>query len=408
MLKEKKYDRVLMIALLVFNMGSATTTMLGVRELLPNVLAQSFGISIQLTLFIMLAGLAMRNHHFSRWIIVVVCAAFSIYTSYWYYFGMLASEKASLDAMAKAEETHGRLVSVLYTPNRQQYDRYLLEAETNWELSRKERESGITTGIPNKFGPAAEKFAQTAVAADENAARMAADVKLVGDIIGKRAETPQELYEHDMLAWQSAPGSWRADVPQPRRSDYIDAAMEVGFFTPIYMLMRWDINALGALLLAFLVDGISILIGTKIRAGRKSTVQTMANKAAESIKEWKDAISTIRSARKYNGLPRRSTAGFDVEALKIPIEIVVADDPTKGAQFLIRFYGAINPKNKTFDFKGCMERQNSTIRMATRMLFDMMCSKRCGWMKYDKSVTLPSYGGSAERLSDLRDGLTVS
>src|SRR5262245_21346393 len=62
----------LLVLLLILNIRTAYTTVLGARQMLPYPMSDVLGLAIQGMLFLVLAGFALREHMVRKWTLVIV------------------------------------------------------------------------------------------------------------------------------------------------------------------------------------------------------------------------------------------------------------------------------------------------------------------------------------------------
>src|SRR5687768_8527189 len=119
----------LLLLLLVLNIRSAYTTVIGSRQLMPYPMADIFGISIQTMLFLVLAGFALKEAVVRKWTVVVVFATICIYASFFSYYDELAGTADAQEQLDSALITHATFVSAIYQPARSRIDTLAREAE---------------------------------------------------------------------------------------------------------------------------------------------------------------------------------------------------------------------------------------------------------------------------------------
>src|SRR5262245_59416855 len=98
-----------MVLLTGLNVGSALTTVLGARQVLPWPMSDILGVSVQAILFMMLAGFASQHAPIRKWIVVAVFASACVYCSFFTYYGRLAKTQDESKQMAKALVAHAHL-----------------------------------------------------------------------------------------------------------------------------------------------------------------------------------------------------------------------------------------------------------------------------------------------------------
>lgn len=241
-------DIALLVLLAVLNIGSAYTTIIGARQILPAGLSDMVGAAVQAMLFLMLAGFAMNRSVVRRWMAIGLFAFASIYTSFFTYYEQLAKEADLRVQLDKAMQSHATLVSQVYQPARSRADKLSSEAEAMIDLADREANRGSTTGVKG-YGPVARKYAEQGNRMLREAKGLEADVNRLQphfefDMTGL---TPEQVYRNDLEAWQLAPSDWKAEVPAPLRNDYVDLTAQVALLTPYNRVRSGEMPALTAL-----------------------------------------------------------------------------------------------------------------------------------------------------------------
>ena len=365
-----------MLALL--NVGSAYTTVLGARQILPDGMADVIGFSVQIMLFLMLAGFAVREAVFQRWVAVTVFAAASIYTSFFTYYQELAKDADEQVQMDGALRSHAAFVSAIYQPARSRIDKMRAEAEAMFDLARLEHERGGTTGVKG-YGPRAKQYADQGTEMKREADGLNADLERLEPHFEYEVEglTPDDVYRKDLEAWQLTPAEWKEDVPIPNREDYVDLSASVALLTPYNRIMEGDTPAMTALGLATMVDGIAIFLGTAIMARRRETGEVLS----ERIGQFRKTMKMVREAA-VGEIPDGTKEGVLKEdaQLEDAMGIVHLRIAGRGSEFLTTFYQAIHPETFALDFSGLQRSPNATYRIAARMLVDQLRAPELGWV----------------------------
>jgi len=375
-------DKVLLFLLLVLNIGSAITTVMGARQVLPSPLAEVLGLAVQGMLFLLLAGAAARHAPLRKWFVVGVFACFSVYTSFFTYYRTLAGEAVAEAGLDQAHQAHAAFVSAVYAPVLSQAGRLEEQARQHYDLASREGKAGVTTGQVG-FGPVARQYADQARQEEEQAALLRADL----DRLQPAFEAPVEglsadgLYASDLAAWQAAPEDWKASVPAPDRGAYVDLEQQVDLLTPFYKVRRGELPAVVALLIALLVDGICVLLGTAIQGRSGPVVETVSGRAATLVEQTKDGVAQVRAAWDRPGVPRPALARARAAAeLEDPMQVVLLRIQGRGSDFLGALYEAIHPETGEVELGGLLSHDNPSFRIAARMLADRLRQPKLGWL----------------------------
>ncbi len=374
-------DWVLLVLLLLLNVGSAYTTIVGAKQILPEGMAEIIGGSVQLMLFLMLAGFAVNRSVVRRWTAIFLFAFASVYTSFFTYYDELASEAELRAQLDRALQAHATLVSDVYQPARSRADKLDSEAEALIDLADREASRGSTTGVSG-YGPVARKYAQEGNLKKVEAQRLHADIERLQPHFEYDYEglTAEAVYQRDLSAWQLAPKDWKEDVPAPVRGDYVDMKAEVALLTPYHRVSAGEMPALTALFLALLVDGIAIFLGTAIVDGRP--LYEASEHFSGVIKQGREGMGLLQSAFTGREPERKSRVPPPVEEeLTLEVDLRV-EGPL--SSFLSTFYHAIHPETLELDYEGLLRHEKESYHVATRMLVDHLRDPAYGWLEVDR------------------------
>lgn len=374
-------DRVLLFLLVILNLGSAYTTILGARHVLPRPMSDVVGLTVQVMLFVTLAGFAARHAPIRKWFVVTVLAMASIYTSYFTYYDRLAAKADANAKFDRAMQAHAAFVSAAYQPTLSKITQLDQEAAERFAQANQEGRSGITTGVVG-YGPVARKLAAEATAKQVESARLKADLERLKDRYEYDPEglTAEQIYSRDLAAWQMSPDSWKSTVPTPERGVYVDLEQEVKLLTPFYKIQRGEAPAVAALLLALLVDGVAILLGTALHSGGRPPLESASRTATTWIAQAKDANAQVQAAWKRPGVIEDAPVAARAE-LEDALRVVILRIQGRGSDFLSAVYQAIHPETGALDYAALQGHPNGTYRIAARMLVDRLRGPRLGWVE---------------------------
>lgn len=366
----------LMILLILLNLRSAYTTVLGARQMLPWPMSDVLGMAIQAMLFLVLGGFALTQAPIRKWIMVVVFAAACIYASFFAVYEELAGKADDRAQLDRALQAHAALVSEVYQPARSRIETLGREADALFELAEREAGRGSTTGVSG-YGPQAKKYAAEAGAKKVEAEKLQADLDRLQPLFEYETETldPEEIYQRDLKAWQNSPADWKANVPMPVRSQYVDLNAQVALLTPVQRVKEGDQTAIIALTLAALVDGIAIFLGSAIDIRQKRT--TWSEQVAKMIGQAKSSTAVVRQAI---ARPALTDTKHEAQLLDDALQVVDLRIAGRGSDFLTTFYQAIHPETGALDFQGLQRHPNPTYRIAARMLVDQLRHPQLRWV----------------------------
>ena len=364
-------DWALLILLALLNIGSAYTTIVGARQILPPGMSDILGAAVQAMLFLMLAGFAVNRSVIRRWMAITLFAAASIYTSFFTYYEQLAKEADQRAQLDRALQVHAVLVSQVYQPARSRSDQLNSEAEAKINLADREANRGSTTGVKG-YGPVARRYAEEGNLLLVQAQRLEADVDRLQPHFEFEVEglNPEEVYRRDLKAWQLAPNEWKDGVPAPVRSEYVDLEAQVALLTPYNRVMSGELPALTALGLAAMVDGIAIFLGTAIQARRQPPMQAVSASVANVIQQVRTSKKLVSDA--WSKEAEDKPPPIDESRLEGPLQIVHLRVVGNGSDFLTTFYQAIHPETYILDYQSLQRHTEPTYHIAARMLVDQL------------------------------------
>jgi len=365
--KEKKRDKRLLAALLVLNGVSGSTTISGAAKILPLAVGIPAGLIIQVLLFILLSGLTASHAPIRKWAAVIVLSFFSVYTSFFAYYGQMTQDSQGQIASDRAIEAHHRLVAQVLTPLKDEARSYKEKAAHQRKLSEAEASEGITTGLLG-LGPKARKFA---LKAKEFEAEYAIRKALIAEIENKfnyklEGLKPAQIIAKDRQALALVPQEYRGDYTI-KRSQYVDKETDVDILTPYYKVKRSELSAISALGLAGTIDGLIVWLGTAIIIQQRSSLPEILRKLK---KFWATIIKVSGQSATPDLMPE------DAKMLEIPLDIVT-NLGVPPALFLLVFYGAIDESTGKINY-AFLEKNEKAI-VFYKMLLDSM--RKLGWVK---------------------------
>ncbi|MDF5711447.1 MAG: hypothetical protein PUP90_28170 [Nostoc sp. S4] len=374
-------DYLLIFLLAVFNVVSGYTTIKGVKILLNNLaLAAFLGGFIQLALFLTLAEFMLRRAHLRKWITVIFFTFGSVYTSFFTYYTNQASEINTVLANNKATQAHNKLVADVYTPMNDYLSQLQQDAKILRRKADEEVDTGLTTGIVGR-GKVAKNFEEQALEKEEEAKQFE---KTVNDLRPKfnydlKGLPPEEILERDRDALATVPQRFRNNYEYLKRSNYINSENDVSILTPYLKLNSQDIDekrpAFISLLIATLIDGMSILLGTAItiKRDRRSPILRFARFIANIISDIKSAFTEIRDALIH---PAKGD-----EKLSEASEMLTLELRGRGSDFLKEFRRAIHEKSPhNIDRSFFETHPEQSYLDSFDILIDQLSNPQLGWI----------------------------
>lgn len=381
--RSEERDHVLMIILLIFNLGSGYTTIKGVEILLgiPS-LAWLIGGFIQLALFLTLSEFMLKKAKLLKWIAIVIFSLCSVYTSFFTYYTNLAGTTNIQLAYDKAAQAHNKLVADVYTPMKNHLDKLEKDAATLNRKAEEEKRGGIS---PLKGeGPEYRKFNVEAIEKRTEAEQFKKTLDQLSAKFNYDLEglDPRKIMERDREALASVPQEFRNNYKELNRSTYINTDDDISFFSPYLKLTSPDKNqsrpAFVSLVIAGLVDGMSILLGTgiSIKRSQRPVIPTL-------IRSMRGYMREIRKA--FTDHPHLPGNTDGPEAPDV-VDMITFSLRGKGSQFLQDFYNAISSiQPHSIDSRVFLEHQEKTYQESFRYLTDILRDPQLGWISLNQN-----------------------
>jgi hypothetical protein len=385
-------DYLLIVLLAIFNLVSGYTTIKGAEQVLGNFsLAFFLGGFIQLGLFLMLSDFVMRRAHLRKWMAVIVFTFISVYTSFFTYYTTLASETNKQLAYNKAVQAHNRLIEDVYTPIKERLSQLQEDSKITRRKAQEEASIGLTTGITGR-GPVAQSFEEQALEKEEEAKQFASTVeelepKFEYDLKGLE---PKDILERDGQALAAVPEKFRNHYQDLKRTSYINPEDEISILTPYLKVKSPDPNqrrpGIISFLLALLVDGMSIMLGTAItiKHNSRSPFLVAGEFIADLINDIKSAINMIinASGKPGNILHQSKLAEIKSELTETlqRITTLLENRGGKGTEFLEYFDKSIRENEAhVIDINSLQE--NKKYQQGFRLLIDKLKDPKIGWVR---------------------------
>jgi hypothetical protein len=368
-------DRVLLGLLFALNVVSAFTTVVGARMVLPWPMSDVLGLAVQALLFLALSGYVAGHAPVRRWLVVGVFSFLSVYTSFFAYYDQLTGDALASGNLDRARQAHARFVDAVWQPQQAEVDALERKAAQLFALAEREGTGGVTTGRTG-YGPVARQYAEEARQTEALAAERRADLERLRPRFEVDADalTADALYLWDLNTWQSAPDPWKADAPLPARADWLDLDQEVALVTPFAKIQRGETAAVAALLMALLVDGTAIVLGTAVTRRRAGLLPTVREQLVGTVRQVKDAGAAVSTA-----WSRPGESGEPEPAGLLPARLVLRVTG-RGTDFLGAVYEALHPETAVLDAGRLLDHDDPTFRIAARVLLDRLRDPSVGWI----------------------------
>lgn len=385
---ENQRDSKLFQAIGILNIASATTTIQGAKSILPNsFIAITTGSGIQLLLLFLLSGFTLNHAPKRKWTAALILSFFSIYTSFFSYYGELTKDLDKQNKVNKAINAHANLKLEVLTSMENSLRLKKEKADEKQKLFKGEETKGLDSGNGGGYGDNARKLEKEfndASIAYENLKSLINQLrpKFEYDIEGLNAN---EIYRKDLQAFSSVDKQYHNGY-QLKQSDYIDQDLEIAFTTPFNQLKKFNTNAIASIIMAILLDGLIIMLSTAIIIKplklKKSIFEKFANKYSRFVREKKSYEKTISIEK--NKPAQSYTTSSDLEQLKIPLDIIEKFGK-KPQVFLIYLYKATDYKTFKID-SSFLKKQGEGTYIIYTMLLDRLRSPGLEWVKHEQGT----------------------
>lgn len=284
--EKSKRDWPLVGALTILNLGSGFTTVRGMLQIFPSFFAYPMGVTIQGILFALVSRLFLKHAPLIKWIVVGCFSTFSVYTSFFAYYDLLTGETREKARIERANSGHKSLVGEVFTPIQNKVNS--LESEIGIINKKiKDEIQGERGGRDEGCGKVCQQLKEEKEMVEGQKAQVEPLVNRLQPWFQYNLEdkSPEEIFDADLKALAEVgenclpkellsqlnttclPDKYlRALNPQnpeyrELRSTYIDPDLEVDFVAPILKVRKGESSAIGAAIMALLIDGCIILLG---------------------------------------------------------------------------------------------------------------------------------------------------
>ncbi|MEO0834557.1 MAG: hypothetical protein AAFY16_00855, partial [Cyanobacteria bacterium J06642_3] len=287
-----KINKTLLGALAVLNVTSGYTTIKGALQLFPLPLAWSVGGVIQTLLFFSTSRYILNHAPKRRWLTILIGSILSIYTGFFAYYEFLTGEQRRTPQQ-RAEDAHNRLIEEIYNPIKNKI--VGLESQIAIKAQRIENEiaGNRVAGLPG-CGDICQQLKIEREDVEQNFAQLSPVEETLRplfeyDLTGK---SPEEIFALDIRAIASVPlnclpqdlefdclpEQYESLDPsssqyQELRDLYLDQDSTYILLRPFHKIRQREAPAIAAGLLALIVDGLIIALGTgvEIRPQKKKS-----------------------------------------------------------------------------------------------------------------------------------------
>ena len=384
-------DIALLVPLLLLNLVSGYTTIKGANLALGDIgAAIAVGISVQGILFILLSGWAAKHAPMRKWIAIAVFGFFSVYTSFFTYYDTFNTGDQMLGAsMVQAEESHQNIMTTVVNPFLAEYGEVSSEyASLNKSIIREESGEG-TTGIAGR-GPVARELAERRTALEPELLRLQTIERKIDELKEQaenlESDNPEALFKIDTSIWETLPASYHREEHKPQRVNYFSQSSRYKLLAPMLTLTNTDTHsnrepAVAALIIAAVIDGISILLGTAIEKGKKRTpFEGVTYLLVQTIWGLKKAVKTLFHYLRRPGYRYVSVVSSETSMARDAVYLIKLKLNDRGSDFLSSFLRAVDPVARKIDYTTLQAEKDATVRTGFRLLLEAFRHPSLNWV----------------------------
>jgi hypothetical protein len=383
-------DRILISMIFLMTLGSGYTTVMGAKEIFPTEgTGILVGIGAQVTLFLLLTNLVLKNAPFRKWFVSSILVAFSIYTSYFSYYDTIARDDNSQKVYDKAVVAHQVVKSTFYIPLKVKLENTINERNNVVYQEKKEVEGEGSTQVKG-IGSQSKRYASESIRLDSEIAKLKV-IESIKDLFeyDTKGLKPEDILDKDRKAVAAIPTdllpkSYNESNIQSfiKRDDYIEEASNIKFLLPYQRLIQGDRVAQISFFIACMVDGAMILLSTAVDTTGKSSFRRTAMALSHTITDFKSLIATIIVAFEKEPVPHDST-GFETDALDQGVDYVSIQLQGKGTEFLEFFVESIDPYTLIINRSALSKHSEPTFRTSYSILLNALSSTQKQWCKLE-------------------------
>jgi hypothetical protein len=392
-------DVFLMIPLILLNLVSGYTTIKGADLVLGHLgVAVIAGISIQGILFILLSGYAAKHAPVRKWLAVLVFSFFSIYTSFFAYHNTFVANDTRADAAAiVANSSHRKFEDEIATPFINDYRR--IESQYNNLNNKIEREQdGLGLSGQVGIGPETRKLMNQRDALETQLLQIKSAALEVEKGLASFNDLlpgdPDAVHELDTSIWLNIPEAYRQNVPTgyegPDRDEYSNPTDRYELLAPILTLI--DSNpesnreiSVAALVIAGVIDGVSIVLGTAIdKKKKRAPFEEMAFFLSQTLWGAKKAKKTFLYYWEKPSYRYLAVKDAETTIASDAVYLVELKLNKRGSEFLSNFLNAVDPISKKIDYARLCAEPEPTLRIGFRLLLEAFRDPSLSWVSTSK------------------------
>ncbi|MEA5604808.1 hypothetical protein [Nostoc sp. UHCC 0252] len=288
-------DKNLLAALTVLNVVSGFTTIIGTVQIFPGLVGYISGATIQGTLFLLLSGSAAKHAPKLKWLTIASFSIISVYTSFFAYYDTLTSPQSKKSDLNKALAAHQESVSNVYSPLRKRVTD--LEGEIsalNNQIPKEEGGQGVTGLVGH--GTETKKLIEKRNQLEIELNKLKPTVDSLQKVFNyeTKNKSPEDILQADIKALGAVPKEYLpkeySGNLESLRKKYLDVEESIKVLAPYYKLKNGEIPAIAALLIAVMVDGLIISLGTAVEIKQQEVSLRLKGSGSNFLDEFLNAI----------------------------------------------------------------------------------------------------------------------
>ena len=278
-------DIFLLIALIIFNLGSGFTTIYGALKIFPWLVGITSGAAIQALLFLLVSGSTAKHAPRLKWLAIASLSSISVYTSFFAYYDAIAGRSNEGERIERAKTSHQNLIQEVYNPIEQKAIQLKSDIDTNKKKIEEEIAGRRASGLPG-CGDICTELTQKNEKLLAQYNKLQPIVKNLRPLFEYQVDnkSPQEIFNADIKALAKVPKNCLPEDPnfdcfppkyegsldpqntkyEQLRNKYFDEDITYTIIAPFNKIRKGETPAIFAAVFALMVDGLIIALGRAI------------------------------------------------------------------------------------------------------------------------------------------------
>jgi hypothetical protein len=352
-------------------------------------LGEAFGITIQFMLVLLLLFDAAKASIFRRWFSIIVLTLFSIYGSFFSIYDSITRSSITKRSNEKAIVAHQKVRREIYSPLQGRLEKLKKErdqAKSRQQIEEKFGLDGRPAGQGNAFQDQVRLGSD--LDAEINAlSNQMNEIKFLKDDVNSQSiddiylgdkNAISNLYPEYLQYLSKSQESF--DINRINRAEYGDA--ESLFLLPLNKISQKspDINAVFAILIATVIDGLAVILGTipKSALYKENVFRGLAIFFSYFVSGFRRFNASIQTAFNHPAYPFSIP---EVDGLKDSFKITCLKKEKKGSEILQEFLNAIDKDPPHFIDMNIIC-NDGKLKSEYSPLFRVMQCSPLYWVKY--------------------------